>query len=126
MRLYVLILIPAPRTIAPMGTYEIFIPGSDDTGGSGANFVISWKSDARVNAPMVEAVHANLPAGRAIAFIASARPIDTDQAGAGRRRIKPPAAGATTARPRRSRAWRASPARRHARGAASRCVCRAA
>jgi hypothetical protein len=70
--------VPAPRTIAPMGTYEIFIPGSDDTGGSGANFVITWKSDAKVNAPMVQALHANLPAGRSIAFITSARPIDTD------------------------------------------------
>ena len=70
--------VPAPRTIAPMGTYELFIPGSDDTGGSGANFVIKWTSDARVNAPIVQAIHANLPAGRAIAFTTSARPIETD------------------------------------------------
>ena len=37
----------SPKTIGPMGTYEIFIPRSDDTGGSGANFVISWKSDVQ-------------------------------------------------------------------------------
>ena len=64
-----------PRTIGPMGTYELFVPRSDDTGGSGANFVIAWKSDAAVNAPVVEAVHINLPAGRSIAFITSAREI---------------------------------------------------
>lgn len=70
--------VPSPRTIGPMGTYELFIPRSDDSGGSGANFLITWKSDAAVNAPIVEAFHANLPAGRAIAFTTSARPIWVD------------------------------------------------
>lgn len=64
-----------PRNIGPMGTYELFVPKSDDTGGSGANFVIAWKADGAVNAPVVEALHINLPAGRSIAFITSAREI---------------------------------------------------
>ncbi len=67
--------VPAPKTIGPLGTLELFIPRSDDTGGSGANFVIAWKSDVNVNAPMVEALHANLPSGRSIAFTTSARQI---------------------------------------------------
>jgi hypothetical protein len=70
--------VPAPRAVAPMGTLEIFIPRSDDTGGSGANFVIMWKADAPVNAPLVEALHANLPAGRSIVFVTGARAILTD------------------------------------------------
>lgn len=70
--------VPAPRVVAPMGTLEIFIPRSDDTGGSGANFVITWKADAPVNPPLVEALHANLPAGRSIVFVTGARPILTD------------------------------------------------
>jgi uncharacterized protein DUF3124 len=70
--------VSAPRTIAPMGTYEIFIPRSDDTGGSGANFVIAWTSGASVNAPLVEAVHADLPGGLSLAFITSARQILVD------------------------------------------------
>ncbi len=64
-----------PKTIGPMGTYEIFVPRSDDTGGSGANFVISWKSDTPANPPIVEGFHANLPVGRSIAFTTWARPI---------------------------------------------------
>lgn len=64
-----------PRTIPPMGTYELFVPRSDDTGGSGANFVIVWRSEAPVSPPIVEAIHANLPGGRAIVFTTSARPI---------------------------------------------------
>ena len=70
--------VTAPRTVAPMGTLEIFIPRSDDKGGSGANFVIAWKSDAPINPPLVEALHANLPAGRSIVFVTVARPILVD------------------------------------------------
>ena len=67
--------IPDAKSIGPMGTYEFFIPRSDDAGGSGANFVIAWKSNTAVNPPIVEAVHANLPTGRSIAFVTSARQI---------------------------------------------------
>jgi len=67
--------VASTRTIPPLATYELFIQRSDDTGGSGANFLISWKSDAPVSPPLVEGVHANLPAGRAIVFTTSARPV---------------------------------------------------
>lgn len=70
--------VTSPKTIGPMGTYEIFVPRSDDTGGSGANFVISWKSDAPASQPIVEGFHANLPVGRSIAFTTSARPIPAE------------------------------------------------
>jgi len=70
--------LPAPKTIGPMGTYELFIPRSDDSGGSGANFVIAWKADVPVNAPMVEGLHAHMPSGRSIAFTTSARQIFVD------------------------------------------------
>ena len=67
--------VTSPKSIGPMGTYELFVPRSDDTGGSGANFVIVWKSDTPASQPIVEGLHANLPAGRSIAFTTSARPI---------------------------------------------------
>jgi hypothetical protein len=67
--------VTSPKIIGPMGTYELFVPGSDDTGGSGANFVISWKSDTPSSLPIVEGFHANLPVGRSIAFTTSARPL---------------------------------------------------
>ena len=65
----------APHALGPMATFELFVPRSDDRGGSGANFVITWKADTPVSPPVVEALHVNLPAGRSIAFITSARPI---------------------------------------------------
>jgi hypothetical protein len=71
--------VASPKTIGPMGTYELFVPRSDDTGGSGANFIIAWKAGGMANPPVVEAVHINLPAGRSIAFITSAREIAARQ-----------------------------------------------
>lgn len=65
--------VTTPKTIGPMGTHELFIPRSDDTGGSGANFVISWKSETPASLPIVEGIHANLPVGRSIVFMSSAR-----------------------------------------------------
>lgn len=65
----------APKTIGPMGTHELFVPRSDDSGGAGANFVITWKSDTPASLPIVEGIHANLPTGRSIAFTSTARPI---------------------------------------------------
>jgi hypothetical protein len=68
-----------PRSIAPMGTYELYVPTSDDSGGSGANFILTWKAEGgAASAPIIEAVHANLPAGRAIVFITSARVVQSE------------------------------------------------
>jgi len=70
--------VAAPRSIAPMGTYEIYVPTSDDSGGSGANFILSWKADGGASPPIIEALHANLPSGRAIVFITSARVVQSE------------------------------------------------
>jgi hypothetical protein len=70
--------VTAPRSIAPLGTYELYVPTSDDSGGSGANFLIAWKADTAVNPPVVDALHVNLPVGRSIVFITSARVIQAD------------------------------------------------
>lgn len=67
--------VPSPVSIGPMGTYEIFVPRADDTGGSGANFVIAWRADSRASTPVVHGVHANLPTGRPIIFLTEARAI---------------------------------------------------
>ena len=70
--------VTSPKVIAPMGTYELFVSRGDDSGGSGANFLITWKSDAPASQPIVEGIHANLPVGRSIAFTSSARALPSD------------------------------------------------
>lgn len=64
--------VTAPLTIGPLGTHELFVPRSDDTGGSGANFVIRWSADKPASPPQVAALHVNLPVGRSLAFTTTA------------------------------------------------------
>lgn len=66
---------PAPVTIPPYGTHELFVPRSDTSGGSGANFVIAWQSDTPANPPLVEALHTNVQPARTVVFMTTARPI---------------------------------------------------
>ncbi|MFA7267814.1 MAG: DUF3124 domain-containing protein [Sterolibacterium sp.] len=67
--------VPSPLTIPPLGTHELFVPRSDVSGGSGANFLISWNAGAAVNPPLVEALHADIEPARTLTFITTARPI---------------------------------------------------
>ena len=64
-----------PVNIAPFGTAELFVPKSDLSGGSGANFVIAWRGPAGVNAPLVEAVHVAQEMSRTMTFVTNGRPI---------------------------------------------------
>ena len=64
--------VQAPTVVSAMGTLELFIPRSDDSGGSGANFLIAWSADHPASPPVVEGIHANLPAGRPLVFTTSA------------------------------------------------------
>ena len=71
--------INAPRTIAPMGTVELFIEKSESEGGSGANFLIQWEAATATNPPVVEAVHIDNQASRPYSFITTARAISQDK-----------------------------------------------
>lgn len=67
--------VTAPKTVGPLGTYELYVERQESAGGSGANFLIVWSADAPVNPPLVEAVHADIQGHRTLSFITSARPI---------------------------------------------------
>ncbi len=65
--------IPNPLIIPPLGTHELFVQRSDVSGGSGANFLISWSASSSVNPPLVEALHADIQPARTLIFITAAR-----------------------------------------------------
>jgi hypothetical protein len=67
--------LPRPQSVAPLGTYELFIPRADASGGSGANFIIEWAAERPINAPLVEALHADIREARTLLFITTAQPI---------------------------------------------------
>jgi len=70
--------VPTPKVIGPFGTLELFVPRSDDAGGSGANFLIVWKADKPASPPIVEGFHADLSMARSIAFTSSARALPVE------------------------------------------------
>ncbi len=71
--------IPAPRTMGPFGTIELFVERHDESGGSGANFVIAWDAEAPVNPPLVEAIHAFIDGARAAFLTTLGQPLKTGE-----------------------------------------------
>ena len=67
--------LPKPQVIPPLGTHELYVPRSDSSGGSGANFIIDWTAEKPINPPIVEALHADIREARTLLFVTTARPI---------------------------------------------------
>lgn len=67
-----------PKTIGPLGTFELYVERKESAGGSGANFVISWQADALANPPLVEALHVDIQGHRTLSFVTSAQPIQPE------------------------------------------------
>ena len=55
------------------------IPEGDKTGGSGANFIVVWKSDQKVNPPIIEAVMIGTHSGQGISFVSKGQVIKADR-----------------------------------------------
>ena len=60
--------IDSPIILKPLESTHYVVPQKDKAGGSGANFIVEWKSDKPVNSPIVEAVMI-ASGGGAISFI---------------------------------------------------------
>jgi hypothetical protein len=69
---------PSPKALAPLGTLELFVERREAEGGSGANFVIRWQSDAPVSQPVIEAIHADLNSVRTASFVTIGRPVRSE------------------------------------------------
>jgi hypothetical protein len=69
----------APQLVPPMGTLELFVERQESEGGSGANFIIEWDSEALTNPPIVEAVHADIKGHQTLTFVTSGRQIQPDR-----------------------------------------------
>jgi hypothetical protein len=67
-----------PLRIEPMGTTEYVVEELDKSGGAGANFVVRWKSEQLVNAPLMEAVMISTRSQQGISFTSRGRVIKED------------------------------------------------
>lgn len=68
-------LLPQPKALTALETMEFIIPERDDSGGSGANFIVVWSSPEPVNPPLVEAVMIGSASGLGISFTSRGVPI---------------------------------------------------
>lgn len=49
-------MLPEARVLPPLGTIELFVERSDESGGSGANFIVEWEIEPGAQRPVAEAV----------------------------------------------------------------------
>jgi hypothetical protein len=66
---------PAGVKLAALGTMEVFVEHQDQSGGSGANFLVVWQSDKPINAPIIETVHTHFLGTRSVAFTSRGQPL---------------------------------------------------
>ncbi len=69
--------IEKPIVLKPLESKRYIIPERDDSGGSGANFMVDWKSDQPVNAPIVESIMIGTKGQQGISFTSRGRVIIT-------------------------------------------------
>ena len=65
--------VPDPRLLPPLATFEHVVDLTDDSGGSGANFLVEWEADtADVAEPLVETVNMETLSGHGVSFTSRA------------------------------------------------------
>jgi hypothetical protein len=64
-----------PISLKPLESSRYIIPERDKSGGSGANFIVEWKSDKLVNPPIVESIMIGTQTQQGISFTSRGRVI---------------------------------------------------
>ncbi len=59
----------------PLESLRYIIPESDESGGSGANFIVEWHSDKPVNRPIIESIMIGTKSSQGISFTSRGREI---------------------------------------------------
>ena len=65
-----------PVELNAMASTRYIITEGDTTGGSGANFLVVWKSQTKVSPPLVEGVMIGTRSGQGISFVSRGQVID--------------------------------------------------
>lgn len=65
-----------PSELKAMASTRYILPEGDTTGGSGANFLVKWKSQTKVNPPLIEGVMIGTRSGQGISFVSRGQVIN--------------------------------------------------
>lgn len=68
--------IKEPIVLGPLGSVRYVVPQKDNTGGSGANFIVEWQSNSPINPPILETVMIGTQSQQAISFTSRGQPIE--------------------------------------------------
>ncbi len=68
-----------PASISALGTIRYIITEDDKAGGSGANFIVTWKSEQPVNPPVIEGVMIGTHSGQGISSVSRGQVIKEDR-----------------------------------------------
>ena len=69
----------APIRLNALATTRYIIAEDDKAGGSGANFIVVWKSEQRINPPIIEGVMIGTHSGQGISFVSRGQVIKEDR-----------------------------------------------
>lgn len=58
-----------PLVLGPLAVKEFLVDQADNVGGSAASFLVRWRSDVSVNAPVVEAVMITSSSSLGVSFV---------------------------------------------------------
>ena len=67
----------APFALKAMATKRFVVPESDKSGGSGAKFIVIWKSDKPVAEPLIESVMISTKTQQGISFTSRGRVLES-------------------------------------------------
>jgi hypothetical protein len=64
------------KKINPMASAYFYVKTSDTAGGWGANFLVEWTSEKKVNEPIVESLMSGMRGNHSVSFISPGRVIE--------------------------------------------------
>ncbi len=64
-----------PRTLAPLETTSFVVNEKKEPGGVGANFLVSWRADHKVNQPVIQAIMITTTGSQGISFLTEGVPV---------------------------------------------------
>jgi len=62
-------LLSKPMKLGPYATADVVVPRTNDSGGSGANFVVEWVAEEKVAEPLIEAVMVSTGSSQSVSFV---------------------------------------------------------
>ena len=67
-----------PIKLDALASTRYIIKENDKAGGSGANFIVLWQSEEKVNPPIIEGVMIGTHSGQGISFVSRGQVIKAD------------------------------------------------